>query len=142
MKNNLFMTEVKRAQAADQLVIDERQQRIYHAIRLAGVLDDRNFKLEWANQELTAAYTLRGTLAKATSYTMYSFFTQQLGEPSSKLRFNENSNIIRAIDGPLKVAVRDMAPEEMQMFLAAVVHEAIGDLIIDSYSAAASGDTL
>jgi hypothetical protein len=142
MKNSSFLSEAQLVQAADQLVIDERQERICHATRLAGVLDEHNFKLEWTDQELTTGFTLRGIFKPEVGTMTYSFSLQELSQPaSSRLRFNENAAVVRVIDGPLQINIAGMAFEQEQTHLSTIVYEALGDLILDSYKATPSSGT-
>ena len=128
------MNELKIVRATDQLVCNDRQKLINHAIRQAGVLDSHNFKLEWVNEDLTTGYTLRGCTARAAAFMTYSFSHQELGQPSSRLRFNENESYIGIIDGPLEYALRDLSYNQTQISLGTILHRALGNLILDTMS--------
>jgi len=128
--------------ASDQLVCDERRELISRAIRQAGVLDDRNFKLEWADEGLTTGYTLCGCVARAAAYMTYNFTHHKLGQPSSRLRFNEDTSYIGIIDGPLKLVACDMTYNQEQIYLGSIVHRAVSSLILDGYTPVAPENTL
>ena len=136
------MTELQMMRATDKLVSDERQELIGRSLHRADVLDDRNFKLEWADEDLTTGYILRGCVARASALMTYSFTHQQLGRQSSRLRFNEGAAYIGIIDGPLKLETLDMTYGQEQMYLGTIIRRALNSLILDRYNSVSTDGTL
>lgn len=142
MRYNTILSEQSLARAADQLVCDERERLIGTVVHDLHVSDSRNFKLEWADEDLTTGYILRGCVARAASYMTYSFTHQELGRPSSRLRFNEHASHIGIIDGPLKLFTCDMNYGQEQIYLGKLVHRALNNLLFDNYQSISADDTL
>lgn len=142
MKNNAFLSELQILQAADRLVIYERQELINRAARLRGIRDKHGFVMDWLEDTSNTMYRLRGVVMPEKSHVSYSLTVQTGEDEPSKLRFDENSAQVRVIIGPLHDAVRYMPYEQKQIFLGSVVHRALGNLVLDNYDTAQAHDKL
>jgi hypothetical protein len=136
------LTESQLSQAAEQLVIDERQELLHRAVCLRGVADKRGFVMDWLDGPGDTMHRLRGVVMPQRSYVSYSLSMQTGEDEPSKLRFDENSSQVRLVVGPLQDAVRYMSYEQKQIFLGGVVHQALGNLVLDSYGTAQVDDKL